>query len=113
MKKLQCTGQTVSAILLTSLLAACNSTEAPLGINAQLAEELAIAAARVDPCADQYVFQLELNGVPDATYTGNVEDGVIREEQWYASTSTIVYLTYSPDDNWCNVWNESGVAWNR
>lgn len=108
--------QSLSAVLLTSFLAACNSADAPLAVSeefTQFTQELAISAARPDPCTDQFVFQRELNGDPNDTFTGILDSGVVQEEHWYADTRTIIFFSYSTSDTWCNVWNESGVSWNR
>ena len=103
---------TTCALILTALLAGCNSADGPLAVSEEFTEELAISAARQDPCTDQYAFQRELNGVPDDTFT-SIQEDMILEEHWYADTGTIIFFSYSTSDSWCNVWNESGVSWDR
>ncbi len=103
----------VSVAMLT-VLAACTAGDAPL--EAIVPEEPLIDAATINPCGDQFDFQRELNGAPDDSFTdsGEVQGKVLVTQQyWYESTSMIVNFSYALDEAWCNVWTESGVAWDR
>ncbi len=93
------------------ILTACSAGEAPLQTN-----EPVLGAALADPCSDQFAFQQELNGTPDDVYSEVTQvqgKNVTTQQHWYADSSMVVYFTYAVGERWCNVWNESGVAWNR
>lgn len=96
------------------VLTACSAGEEPL----EVAEptEPVLGPALADPCSEQFGFQIELNGQPDDTYldskiVGGME--VSTQEYWYAESRMVVYFSYSVGQSWCNVWNESGVNWDR
>lgn len=80
------------------------------------AEALAALAALAAPCESQNEFQVELNGVPDDTAVekSTVQGQTVTTEMyWYADTRMVVFFRYGEGETWCNVWNESGVVWDR
>lgn len=109
----------VSAILLLAMtIGACTAGDDPLDLpeNYEPVTEPEIDAATIDPCANDFAFQRELNGVPDdtAVETSNAAGkSLITEMYWYADTSMIVNFRYADGEAWCNVWNENGVSWER
>lgn len=98
------------------VLSACSAGEAPLEVSDSYAPEPEIDAATIDPCASQFEFQRELNGVPDDTA---IETRVVQgkslntQSYWYADAGMIISFAYADGETWCNVWNESGVSWDR
>jgi len=60
--------------------------------------------------------KLEVNGAPDDTaIEKNTAQGkeVTTEMYWYEATSMVVFFTHAEGETWCNVWNESGIVWDR
>lgn len=98
---------TASAALVT--LVACDS-------GGVLVDDLAslLGAATDHPCADDFAYQTELNGMASETKTtSTIVEGetLITEQHWYSGLQMIVFYTYQENGNWCNMWNESGVDW--
>jgi len=96
-------------LYIATILVACSAGDEPLETNLPDFD-----AATLDPCAEQFEFQRELNGAPDDSVRDVAETQgktVITEQYWYESSSMIVYFTYAKGESWCNVWNENGVTW--
>lgn len=96
------------------LLTACTAGEAPLETGDGFVPEPEIDAATIDPCADQFAFQRELNGAPDDTAIEKTEamgKSLLRQLYWYEDSRMIVFFSYAEGETWCNVWNENGVRW--
>ena len=94
---------------LAMLLTACDS-----GI--ELAKDIStlLGAATDHPCAGDFAYQTELNGVATDIKSTSEEVGgetMITEQHWYSDLSMIVYYTYQENGSWCNMWNEGGVDW--
>jgi len=76
--------------------------------------QLPVDSAASDPCESDFDFQRELNGAPDAVRSSSADsDGrtVNTVQHWYAENSMVVSFSYVVGEEWCNVWNESGVVW--
>lgn len=106
----------VAAAITAAVLGGCTAGEAPLETGPDFVPAPEVDAATIDPCAEQFIFQRELNGAPTDTATETSSTGgktIIKESYWYADASMIVYFTYAEGEAWCNIWNESGVTWDN
>ncbi len=103
-------------------LSACSGGDEPLALPENYEPEPVavvepqIDAATIDPCANDFLFQREINGTPDdSTVERSFAAGksLTTIQYWYADTGTIVGFRYAEGEAWCNVWSESGLTWIR
>ena len=109
--------QTAAAsVLLTACVATDTTLETAPDFVPEPVLDAATLAALAEPYESQKEFQLEVNGAPDDTaIEKNTVQGkeVTTEMYWYEATSMVVFFTHAEGETWCNVWNESGIVWDR
>lgn len=117
--------QRIRMLAVTALfLSACSGGDEPLELSESYEPEPEpvavvepqIDAATIDPCANDFLLQREINGAPDdSTVERSVAAGksLTTLRYWYADTGTIIGFRYAEGEAWCNVWSESGLTWIR
>lgn len=99
--------QLLTLATITVVLAACDGSNKVVNNLTSL-----LGAAGEHPCSDDLDYQRQINGEPDdARVRPAMADGTFIEQHWYAESAMIVSYAYQENNNWCEVWTESGVEW--